>query len=127
MSRFDLNRLHVGIVGMCLLATPATSVIAQQDAPPPPPPSDGMRPGGPGGDRMADRMADRLNLTTDQRSQLKAIQQSTRQQEMELRKAEMAKIRALLTDEQRAKFDQMQTQMQQRRGERTMDNAAPPQ
>ncbi|ADV81967.1 hypothetical protein [Terriglobus saanensis] len=125
MSRFDLNRLHVGIVGMCLLAAPAALVLAQQDTPPP---GDGMRPGGPGGDRMGDRLADRLNLTADQRTQLKAIQQATRQQEMELHKEETAKLRALLTDEQRAKFDQMQAQMQQRRGQRGMDNSqAPPQ
>lgn len=111
MSRFDFNRLHVGIVGMCLLSTPAAPVLGQQDTPPP---SDGMRSGGMGGYRRGSRLADRLNLTADQRAQLKTIQRATRQQEMELRKKETAQIRSLLTDVQRAKFDQMQAQIQQR-------------
>jgi hypothetical protein len=63
---------------------------------------------------MADHMAERLGLSADQSAQVKAIQADTRQQEMQLRQQETAKIRALLNEEQRAKFDQMQQRMQGR-------------
>lgn len=130
MKSFKRKMLYASVTGLCLLFATAAPVMAQ-DAPPPPYGNRG--PGGPrGGDHMADRLAQRLNLSADQTAQVKAIQSDTRAQEMALRKGEMDKIRALLNDDQRAKFDQMQSHMQshmqQGHGHRSLQNnqGAPP-
>ena len=73
-----------------------------------------------------------LNLTPDQQTQVKAINDDSRSQMMalrndtstpqadkrakmmDIRKSSDDKIRALLTDEQKTKFDAMQAKMQER-------------
>jgi periplasmic protein CpxP/Spy len=85
-----------------------------------------------------------LNLTPDQVTQVKAIDADTwkkaravqddtsiagpdkRAKMMELHKAANDKIRGLLTAEQQTKFDELQTQMQGRRGNRGGDGPPPP-
>lgn len=75
----------------------------------------------------------KLNLTPDQVTQVKAIDDDTRQQMMavhddssiakpdkrakmmDIHKASQDKIRGVLTDDQKTKYDALQNQMQQRR------------
>ncbi len=83
--------------------------------------------------RRLDMMTRQLNLSPDQVTQVKAIldsesqqmaalreggdaQGDRRSQMMSIRQASQAKIRATLTDDQKAKFDAMQERMRQRRG-----------
>jgi Spy/CpxP family protein refolding chaperone len=109
-----------------------------QDTPPAPPPDgaqQGLPPGGRGNpaereQRQLEMMTKQLSLTTDQQTQAKAIlddQQKQmmaarnsdsggdpRAQMMSIRQASMARIRALLTDDQKTKFDAMQSRQRQR-------------
>ena len=86
-----------------------------------------------------------LNLTPDQQTQVKAINDDSRSQMMalrndtstpqadkrakmmDIRKSSDEKIRALLTDEQKTKFDAMQAKMQERMKQRRQGGEAPPQ
>jgi len=126
-------------------------------APPPPPQQqDGMGPGmgggmgghaGPGrrGGHQVEMLTKQLNLTPDQVTQVKAIDADTmnqmkalredtttaradrRSKMMEIRKASQDKIRNVLTDEQKTKFDAMQAKMQARRQNRQGgEGTAPP-
>ena len=99
-----------------------------------PPPGEHGRPGhhgGPGGARGAQHlqmMEKELNLTPDQTAKVKAImeenhaqmmagrdssasQQDRRAKMMAMRQSENAKIKALLTDEQKTKLEAMEAQM----------------
>jgi Spy/CpxP family protein refolding chaperone len=91
----------------------------------------------------------KLNLTPDQVTQVKAIEDDSQQQMMalrsdssvadqdrrtkmmDIRKSSQDKIRAVLTDEQKPKFDalmaQRQQHMQEHRAEQGTSAAAPPQ
>ena len=90
----------------------------------------------------------KLNLTPDQVTQVKAIDDDTMQQAkavrddasiakvdkrakmMDLHKAAQDKIRAVLTDDQKTKYDAMQAEMQAKMKERkegAAPSAAPPQ
>jgi Spy/CpxP family protein refolding chaperone len=93
--------------------------------------------------RQLEMLTKRLNLTSDQQSQVKAIQQDTGQQMMavrndttlsqdqrrskmmEIHKSSQDKIRGVLTDEQKPKFDAMQTRMRGRMRNRQQDQAPP--
>lgn len=86
----------------------------------------------------------RLNLTADQQAQVKAIDEDTgkqmmalrddtslsqderRSKMMEIRKGSQDKIRAILTDEQKTKYDAMQAEMRERMKERQQQGGAPP-
>jgi Spy/CpxP family protein refolding chaperone len=86
----------------------------------------------------------KLNLTPDQVTQVKAIDADTMKQAsavrndtslsrddmrakmMDIHKAAQDKIRALLTDEQKTKYDALQAEMQQRMKERRQGGGAPP-
>lgn len=77
-------------------------------------------------------LTQRLNLTADQQTQVKAIQQETgrqmmavrsdsslsqdqqRSKMMDIRKSSQDKIRAVLTDDQKTKYDAMQAEMRER-------------
>ena len=117
-----VRRVAALLCGAVLAAAPA---LAQDAGGPPPPPPPGQH--GPGGPGMMMRGMDReLNLTADQKTQVHAIMEETRtkaealrdnsslsqkdrrEQMMKLHEDSMAKVRALLTDEQKTKFDQMQ-------------------
>ncbi len=143
-SKFLPNAGRV-LLALAFAGCLAAPVMAQQPDAPPPPPAQG--PGhGDVGDRQLEHMTKALNLTPDQASQVKAIHADSRQKMMALRDdtsvagpdkhARMkaihddseAKIKALLDDTQKAKYDQMQAKIQERRSERREggDQAPPP-
>ena len=128
---------------LCGAALVAGTAIAQQDAPPPPPQGQGQGPGGPGGPgggrgmgmdpaRRLQMLQDRLNLTADQSTQIKAIlddgqtkmqalrantalsQDDRRSQSMALRNDENTKIEAVLTADQKAQYEQILAQQRDR-------------
>jgi Spy/CpxP family protein refolding chaperone len=130
------------------------AAMAQDEAPPPPPSGQmqGPPPGGRGmmdPGRGADRMKQELNLTDDQTAQVKAIledgrtkmealrsnsslsQEDRRSQMMSIHEAQQEKIEALLTPDQKTKYQEMQAQMRGRRrggqgGPPAGDTAPPP-
>jgi len=93
--------------------------------------------------RQLEMMTEKLNLTADQQTQIKAIQQNTGQQMMavrndsslsqdqqrskmmDIRKASQEKIRAVLTDDQKTKYDAMQAEMRERMKNRQQGQAPP--
>ncbi len=118
-----------------LLALGVTGAAFAQDNPPPPPPDQGQAAPPQGGhmrmdpDRQLERLTRELNLTTDQQSQIKPLLVD-RQQKMQAlmqneslsqddRRAQARtismgtnnSIKALLTDEQKQKFDALQANM----------------
>ena len=128
--------------GAMLCAVPA---IAQDTPPSPPPQGGGMGPRGAGMEqRQLEMLTKRLNLTPDQVTQVKAIDEDTAKQMqalrsdtslsqddrrtkmMDIRKASSSKIRALLTDDQKTKYDELQAEMRERMQNR-QGGGAPPQ
>jgi Spy/CpxP family protein refolding chaperone len=108
-----------------------------QTAPPPPPAQAGAQQGGGGRGMMdpgrrADMLKDRLGLNDTQTSQVKAIfedsrtkmeavrsnsslsQDDRRSQMMSMRKAENDKVEALLTADQKTKYEAMEQEMRGR-------------
>jgi len=93
--------------------------------------------------RQLQMLTKRLNLTSDQQTQVKAIlddnqkqmetlrndtstsREEKRPKMMEIRKASDDKIRATLTDDQKTKFDAMQAEMRDRMKNRG-DGPPPP-
>jgi Spy/CpxP family protein refolding chaperone len=117
-----------------------------QDAAPQPAPQAEAQPGGRADQmqaRQLEMLTKKLNLTADQQAQVKSIQQDTRQQMMavrndstlsqeqqqskmmDIRKSSQDKIRGVLTDEQKPKFDAMQAQMRGRMRNRQQGQAPP--
>lgn len=116
-----IQKALVAAFGLCLAVSPGISLLAQQDnAAPPPPPPHGRHFGGP------DRLGEKLGLTPEQAAQVKSIREQTRKQEFELHKQEPTQIRALLNDEQKAKWDAMQARMKDRMAEGGKRHAPPP-
>lgn len=62
---------------------------------------------GPPGHRMLERLDHRLHLTSEQRDRVEAIIEGTRPRLREIRESTREEIRALLTPEQREKFEAM--------------------
>ncbi|MCU1319001.1 MAG: hypothetical protein JWP98_519 [Edaphobacter sp.] len=108
----------------------------------------GGRGGRMGEERQLSMLTKKLNLTPDQVTQVKAIDDDTmaqakavrddtsiaqadkRAKMMEIHKASQDKIRAVLTDDQKAKYDAMQAQRHEKMKERSQgaeSPAAPPQ
>ena len=95
-----------------------------------------------GGERQLSTLTKKLNLTPDQVTQVKAIDDDAMQQAkavrddtsmakadrrakmMDIRKAAQDKVRAVLTDDQKTKYDAMQAEMQAKMKERRQ-GAAP--
>jgi periplasmic protein CpxP/Spy len=126
------------------LATPA-ALLAQDQAP-----AQGQ--GGPGQmahhmpsvDDQLNRLSSKLNLTDEQKPQVKTILQDqqdqvaqlmsnnsgsreeTRAKMRDIHEKSNAKIRALLTDDQKAKFDKMQSERRGRMGGGGDQGAPPP-
>jgi len=93
---------------------------------------------------QVDFLTKKLNLTPDQVTQVKAIEDDTRKQIMALRedtsvagadkrakmmdihKASQDKIRALLTDDQKTKYDALQAEMRERMENRRGGSGPPP-
>ena len=149
------NAMRVGLLTVASLAL-AAPVFAQdtQDAPPPPAQQHGG-PGGYGGPnnpqrqaQMLKRITRELNLTPDQVTQIQAIQADEssrvaalhqsdssgapqpgqRKQMMEIRKDGMARTRAVLTDDQKVKYDALLEKQKEREQEHRNggDGSTPP-
>ncbi len=140
----DFRKLHappalrVTLLAVCTSAC-AVPVLAQ-DAPPSPPSQKQGDPGGHGRggpeqqQRQLDMMTKQLDLTPDQVIQVKTIQADGRTKMMAMREdtsmsqddkrarmmamhqEEQSKIRGILADDQKTKYDAMLKQMQERRG-----------
>ena len=133
----------------CAAALSAPLLAQDPSAPPPPPAQQQDGPGrGRGGPEMQQRQLDHmtkaLNLTPDQVTQIKAIQDDGRQQMMALRSdnsaagpdrrakmkdihdAQELKIKAVLNDDQKTKYDAMQAKMRERREQHQDRDQAPP-
>jgi protein CpxP len=135
--------MGTALVALCTIALSTAPLMAQDTTAPASqqqdqagPPNGGGR-GGPGGEEhQMERLTKKLNLTPDQVTQVKAIDDDTRTQSMavrndssiaqpdkrakmmDIRKGSQDKIRALLTDDQKTKYDAMLAEMQQRRQNR---------
>jgi periplasmic protein CpxP/Spy len=139
--------MRMAMVALCGGVLCTLPVMAQDAAPAPAPAQDGAM-GGRGGGmqaRQMDMMTKKLNLTSDQQTQIKAINQDSmkqmmalrndtsmsqddkRSKMMDIRKTSNDKIRGILTDEQKPKFDEMQAQMRERMKERRQGGDASPQ
>jgi Spy/CpxP family protein refolding chaperone len=151
---FDNPIARMTVLAICTAALSATPGLMAQDnsaAPPPPQQQDSMGPqaGGHGragrrGGRRIEMLTRRLNLTPDQVTQIKAIDTATmsqmkalrsdtatanadkRSQMMAIHQASQDKIRNVLTDEQKTKFDAMQAKMKDHRHNRRGGQGAPP-
>jgi periplasmic protein CpxP/Spy len=152
MTMFRTSILRVAMVAIGATALSALPAKAQDPAAPPPPPPPGQAGpehggrGGPG--RMEGRQLDfltkKLNLTPDQVTQIKAIDDDSfkqmkalredtstagpdrRAKMMDIRKASSDKVRAVLTDDQKTKYDALQAEMRERRESRGGDGPPPP-
>lgn len=115
--------------------------LTAQDTPPAgPPPGQGRGYGGGMGgpeqqQRQLDMMTKQLNLTPDQVTQIKAIQEDTHKQQMAMRddtttagpdrrgkmmamrEAEQTKVKAVLTEDQKPKYDAMMAAQRERRAQ----------
>jgi protein CpxP len=152
MTMFYKPMMRAAVLALCTATLSAAPMLVAQDttAPPPPQQQDNMGPppgahGGRRGGNQVEMLTKRLNLTPDQVTQVKAIDADTRSQMkalredtttakadkrskmMEIRQASQDKIRNVLTDEQKTKFDAMQANMKARRHDRNgAPGAAPP-
>jgi periplasmic protein CpxP/Spy len=140
--------LRTAILALCTTALGTLPVLAQDNSAPPAAQDQGGGGGRRGGPEMEARqlemMTKQLNLTPDQVTQVKAIQDDTRKQSMavrddasvagpdkrakmmDIRKASQDKIRGVLTDDQKPKYDAMLAKMQERRGQRGQGGDAAP-
>jgi periplasmic protein CpxP/Spy len=132
MSMLRNTMVRTAMLGLCVAALGTVPMVAQDNA------GAAMQQGQGGGrngaemqQRQLDMMTKNLNLTPDQVTQVKAIQDDTAKQSeavrndstitdkrskmMDIRKASQDKIRGVLTDDQKTKYDAMMAQMQQRR------------
>jgi protein CpxP len=145
MFRSYLLRVAVLALGATVLS--ALPAMAQDPAAAPPPQGQGgPRHGGPGGMRghQVEFLTKKLSLTPDQVTQVKAIDEDTwkqmkalhedtstagqdkRAKMMDIHKASQEKIRGLLTPDQQTKFDALETQMREHRGNHGGEQGGPP-
>jgi Spy/CpxP family protein refolding chaperone len=142
-TMFRKTVLRVVFLALSLTALSALPAMAQDPAAPPPPGQGGPRGGGMRGHQV-EFLTKELNLTPDQITQVKAIDADTwkqakalqddtsvagpdkRAKMMEIHKASQDKIRALLTDDQKTKFDALQAQMREHQGNRGGGYGPPP-
>ena len=147
---FRGTMMRTAMLAVCTMLLGTMPMLAQDNATPPPPPADqaGPPPMGPRGGRMGGRQGERLtrqlNLSPDQAAQVKAINEDSMKQAMavrndtslsktdqrskmmDIRKASQDKIRAVLNDEQKTKYDAMLTKMRERRMRPQGEQGAPP-
>ena len=137
--------LRLAVLALCT-GTLGTVALRAQDGPPPPPQGGRGGPGGGGAEmqqRQLDHMTRELSLTPDQVTQIKAIQADGRTQMMALRddtsiagpdkrakmmamrETEQTKVKAVLTDDQKVKYNAMMEKMREQR-EHRQENSAPP-
>jgi Spy/CpxP family protein refolding chaperone len=150
MTIFHKPMMRAAVLALCTATlSAAPMMMAQDNTAPPPQQQDNMGPpsGGHGrrGERQVEMLTKRLDLTPDQVTQVKAIdadqmsqmkalrddtstpQADKRSKMMAIRQASQDKIRGVLTDEQKPKYDAMLAKMQQRHHDHQGgDEAAPP-
>jgi Spy/CpxP family protein refolding chaperone len=146
MTIFRNSMLRVAVLAIGVTALSALPAMAQDPSAPPPPPQGQAGPehGGQGRGNQVEFLTKKLNLTPDQVTQVKAIDADTmtqmkalredtsvagpdkRAKMMDIHKASQDKIRALLTDDQKTKFDALQAQMKERGGNRGGGDGPPP-
>jgi Spy/CpxP family protein refolding chaperone len=146
ITMFRSSMLRVAVLAIGATALSAQPAMAQDSSAPPPPPQGQAGPehGGQGRGNQVEFLTKKLNLTPDQVTQVKAIDADTmtqmkalredtsvsgpdkRAKMMDIHKASQDKIRALLTDDQKTKFDALQTQMRERGGNRGGGDGPPP-
>ena len=149
---FRRRGMRTALLALCTATLCAGPMMAQDSSATPPATQDNMGGHGGrdhmGGERHLSMLTKKLNLTPDQVTQVKAIDDDTMQQAkavrddasiakadkhakmMDLHKAAQDKIRAVLTDDQKTKYDAMQAEMQAKMKERkegAAPSAAPPQ
>jgi Spy/CpxP family protein refolding chaperone len=155
---FNKPMMRATMLALCATLLGTVPVVAQDNAPAPPQQQDNAPPPSPPQDRMGppangrgrmnserqlERMTKQLNLSPDQVTQIKAINEDTRKQSMAVRddstiaqadkrdkmmdihKASQDKIRAVLNDEQKTKYDDMMAKMRERMGNRGGGDNAP--
>ncbi len=144
-------KVRVAMLALCMGALGVAPMLAQQDVPPAgqeqgPPPGGRGGPGGPRGggpERQMEMMTKELSLTPNQVTSIKAVEADARKQQMALREdtttpqdqkrekmmalrtASQAKVRALLTDDQKTKYDAMQARMRERMQNRGGQDGGP--
>ena len=134
--------MRVAMVALCSSALCAIPMMAQDPAPAAPQGQMGPRGRGMEG-RQLEMLTQKLNLTADQQTKVKAIDEDTgkqmmavrndaslsqddkRAKMMDIRKGSQDKIRGILTDDQKTKYDAMQAEMKERMKERQQGGAAP--
>ncbi len=156
MNRIKLHRpiMRTATLALATALLCSMPLVAQDNTAPPPPPSsqDNTAPPPPpqgrmgrmGGDRELKRMTKELNLSSDQVSQIKAINEDTRKQMMalrddstlsqddrrskmmDIRKASRDKIRGVLNDDQKTKYDAMLEEMREHRQDHNGGSPPPP-
>ncbi len=139
MTRKKKMLIRSAVLACGLSVAAAGAAVAQDQAPPPPapgqmgpPPGGGPRGGMMDPGRRAGMLKERLGLSDSQTEQVKTIlednrtkmealrsnsslsQDDRRSQMMSIRKAENDKIEAVLTADQKTKFEAMQQQMRDR-------------
>ncbi len=142
MFRSSVIRVAILALGAAVLST--LPALAQDPSTPPPGGHYGH--GGPRGmeGHQIEFLTKKLNLTPDQVTQVKAIDADTwkqskavredttvagpdkRSKMMEIHKASQDKIRALLTDDQKTKYDALQAEMKTRMENRRGSGGPPP-
>jgi Spy/CpxP family protein refolding chaperone len=146
MENFAKSRMfRAAAVVLCSAGLGLSAAVAQQETAPPPPPDQQQQGPPPNGqmqgprhmdpERRVEMMQQRLNLNDSQTAQVRQIfteshaQMETirsnaslapgdrRAQMMTLHQGEQARIRAVLTPDQQAKFDAMQARVRERHGD----------
>jgi len=140
-----MNRIRkITLLAACALATAA---FAQQNPPPPqggPGDGQGHRRGMPSAEEQTKNLTEKLSLTDDQQARVKTIVEDTHSQMQKLMQDEsltredkmakarslhetaMGKVRDILTDDQKKKFDDMQKEMQDHMRQRQGGGDGPP-
>ena len=142
MTMFRSFVLRVAVLAIGATALSTLPAMAQEPSAPPAG-QGGPRQGGMRGNQV-DFLTKQLNLTPDQVTQVKAIDEDTwkqmkalrddtstagpdkRTKMMDIHKASQSKIRALLTADQQTKFDALEAQMREHRGNRGGGQGGPP-
>ena len=145
MKIFRKAGMQAAMLALCTSALCTMPMMAQDTTPPAAPQGQmGRGRGGPGMGNQVEMLTNKLNLTPDQVTQVKAIDADTMKQMsavrddtslaqadrrtkmMDIHKASSDKIRAILTDDQKTKYDAMQAEMQERMKERRQGGGPPP-
>jgi Spy/CpxP family protein refolding chaperone len=155
-KQMDSKILRAAAVLLCAGGLMASSAMAQQPQDAPPPPPDGQMQGPPPGghegrnpERRLEMLQKHLNLSDDQAAQVKSVwegerakaealrantslaPQDRRAQIMAVHEDGEAKIHAILTPDQKTKYDELEARMREHRhgrpeGPPPADGSAPP-